>query len=113
MRTPTRVWALLGPGSEGKQLCRLCRCEERASARHLWAVCPYFARARRELEAEFDIPAGWWALQPRCTAKSGWITWEAAGTARARVARQLAACRMGILGVAEGVFADSPPGSGA
>ena len=35
-------------------------------------------------------------------------------TARARVARQLAACRMGILVVSEGAFTDSPPpGSGA
>jgi hypothetical protein len=93
--TPTRRWAYRGGADAHRRQCPFCSFEL-ASARHWWAECPHFGEARRALEQEYRIMHGWWAAQPRCTAKSGWITVDAAADRRRRVDMQLAACRLGL-----------------
>jgi hypothetical protein len=70
--------------------------EARASARHMWTECPHFCEEREALQKEFDIPASWWKAQPRCTSKSGWITFKAAKSVEERSRRMVAACRLGM-----------------
>ena len=64
-----------------------CRCpwcpKELCSLKLLWAHCPDFDRARRDVASVQDlfieegINDAWWAAQPRCTAKTGWIIFDA------------------------------------
>ena len=54
------------------------------------------ARASRA----WGVAPDWWAAQPRCTAKSGWITLAAADTVAQRARCQVAACTVGIEHVA-------------
>ena len=68
-----------------------------ASARHLWAECPKYDRLRASLQVEYGLDAGWWQRQPRVTAKSGWVTYTAAGTPDGRLKALLAANRLGII----------------
>jgi hypothetical protein len=66
------------------------------SARHLWASCPKYSAVRATAQAKFSVPPAWWEAQPRVTAKTGWITFEAAGDAEERGAFMAAACFLGI-----------------
>ena len=75
------------------------RCECGAavsSARHLLAECPRLQDLRDSLQELHGLPAGWFAAQPRITAKSGWVTAGAGPTHRDRVQAQIAACTVGI-----------------
>ena len=75
------------------------RCECGAavsSARHLFAECPRLQDLRDSLQELHDLPAGWFAAQPRITAKSGWVTAGAGPTHRDRVQAQIASCTVGI-----------------
>lgn len=90
--TPTRRFAFRGPGSSA---CPKCK-DPLASARHFWAFCPALARERDALSREFGVPQAWWGLQPRVTAKTGWITLDAAPTAARRADLQVMAARMGL-----------------
>lgn len=94
VRTPMRRWSRPGV-ADPRQRCAHCNCEL-ASARHYWAECPRFDAARGAMEREYRIPPAWWAAQPRCTSKTGWITTAAGRTARRRAELQVAACRMGL-----------------
>lgn len=85
--------------SHRSHTCHWCGVEW-ASARHLWAECPRFAPMRLQLEKEMSVPAQWWAEQPRCTSKSGWVTVDAAPSVEERGARMVAACRLGMAVVA-------------
>ena len=76
--------------------CPYCG-KEMASARHLWAECPKYDRLRASLQVEYGLDAGWWQRQPRVTAKSGWVTYTAAGTPDGRLKALLAANRLGII----------------
>ena len=67
-----------------------------ASARHLWAECPRYDDYRAVLQAQFNIDAGWWRAQPRVTAKSGWITYDAATSTDGRVKKLIAANKLGV-----------------
>ena len=69
--------------------CPHCGCEM-ASARHLWAECPHYDDYKAILQAQYDIEAGWWARQPRVTAKSGWVTYDAAANPSGRVKKLIA-----------------------
>jgi hypothetical protein len=90
--TPTRRWSRRRP-----EPARCPHCQaERASARHFWADCPRFEARRVELCTEYGMPMSWWSAQPRCTAKSGWITVAAGGPVARRAALQVAACRLGL-----------------
>ena len=62
--------------------------------RHFWALCPKFRAKRDFLEGLFQIPSGWWALQPRVTSKSGWVVLSAADSAVQRAKCQIAACEL-------------------
>ena len=75
--------------------CPFCL-QPQASARHFWADCSRFDPLRALLEAEFSIPPSWWATQPRVTAKTGWVTFDAHPQPSRRAAFQVAACRLGI-----------------
>ena len=75
--------------------CPFCRADK-ASARHFWQECKRFDALRAELQALYDLPPGWWALQPKCTSKTRWILTSAHPVALARVNMQIAACRLGI-----------------
>ena len=91
--TPTRRWT--GRGSPEQTECQFCRFD-RASARHWWAECPRFDEDRGRLQMEYRIPRDWWVRQPRCTAKSGWVTLGAAAAPERRAALQVAACVLGM-----------------
>ena len=55
-----------------------------------------YDKERKELERSYKIPASWWKQQPRVTAKSGWITEEAARDVGERARRQVAACALAL-----------------
>ena len=104
--TPTRRHFDRGPCAH----LMVCRCgHPHASARHYWAECPKLSGLRDILSAKYSIPDGWWLQQPRCTSKTGWITFGAATTAARRVELQIAACRMGIAIVSIGNSYDAVP----
>ena len=86
-RSPTRLQCFA---------CPLCSSSDLPSLRHFWASCPALAVERRRITRKFQVPVGWWKLQPRGTAKSGWITLSAAAQPERRGALQAAACEMGI-----------------
>ena len=68
------------------------------SLRHLWQDCPRWTTERTALALEFGVALRWWwADQPRVTSKSGWITFGAADTTKARAGLQIMTCRLGIL----------------
>ena len=75
--------------------CPFCKAEN-ASMRHFWALCPQFRSFRQEIEASFNVAHGWWVRQPRVTAKSGWITFDADPSPAVRAMLQVAACKLGL-----------------
>ncbi|CAE8688704.1 unnamed protein product, partial [Polarella glacialis] len=66
------------------------------SARHRWAECPGYADVRLQLSVTCGISEEWWTAQPRCAARSRWITCTAAATVEKRANLQGAACKMGM-----------------
>ena len=48
------------------------------------------------LQEVYNIRPSWWGQQPRCTAKTGWITTAAHAEGSWRAALQVAACKLGI-----------------
>ena len=105
VHTPTRRW--YGRRTADDQSCPHCGFAQ-ASARHFWAECPRFDAEQRRLERELGISPGWWANQPRCTAKTGWITSAAASSTERRASLQVAACRLGLTIVAATPTASQP-----
>ena len=100
VRSPTRRWSFHDrTGESGAAACPWCQAPF-ASSRHFWTECPRFAGARVALEREFDVSPDWWRTQPRCTAKSGWITLSAGPSVRRRAQLQVASCRLGLVIVA-------------
>ena len=81
------------PGETG--ICDLCG-QEQASFRHYWAFCRHFHVHRQQLCERFSLDLDWFQAQPRCTAKSGWVTFSAAATAARRVDLQIATSILGI-----------------
>jgi hypothetical protein len=73
--------------------CQFCGADF-ASLRHFWALCPRFLASRTRLEQCYSLDPGWWASQPRCTAKSGWITFDAHVEPARRADLQVAACKL-------------------
>ena len=67
------------------------------SFRHLWAECHHYSPQRLRIQTEFAIDIGWWSAQPRCTAKSGWVTFLAHCDATRRALLQVATCKLAIL----------------
>lgn len=108
IHTPTRRWGLRGPDVAHRHACAACGFPY-ASARHFWAECPRFDADRAALQRDFRIPVCWWRQQPRCTAKSGWITAGAAATLERRAEMQVAACSLGLRILAAGVVAGPEP----
>ena len=110
-KTPTRRWSRAHPFA-----AVFCRCDycgaDWASARHQWAECPKWERQRRRLEQEHYLVPGWWTQQPRCTAKSGWTTVDAAGTPKLRLEALIATCRLGIAIIREGFQSNRQAGGG-
>ena len=88
--TPTRRYR-----NTDASKCPYCH-HPRASTRHFWVECPAFDTERHNLGTLHGIPAGWWAQQPRVTAKSGWITYEAGDDVTTRAHRQVAANKLGL-----------------
>jgi hypothetical protein len=91
VHTPTRRWKQ----HEADLTCPTCGAQW-ASARHFWAECPQFRELRQTLARQYSVPAGWWHLQPRVTAKTAWITLRADAQPHRRVALQIAAARLAI-----------------
>ena len=108
--TATRI-AHMCPHLDAPLSCPYCD-HGIGDARHLFVECRHFdaARARAATVAidlaapdndvdggmDFDLDPLWWSRQPRCTAKSGWITFASAPLPRERAAAQVAA---GIVGI--------------
>ena len=53
-----------------------------SSARHLFTDCPSLQALHDSLRAKHGLPPGWFAAQPRITAKSSWIAVNAGATVR-------------------------------
>ena len=91
-RTPTRRHY-----RRNNDLCVCPFCDfQRASARHFFSDCPRFAPDRLALQDRFGIQPDWWSLQPRVTAKSGWVVLHAHPSPMQRARCQVAACALGI-----------------
>ena len=75
--------------------CQWCD-HPHASARHFFAECCRLSEDRRRLQSQYNIEASWWQIQPRVTAKSGWITLSAHDNPMQRVQMQIAACSLGF-----------------
>ncbi|CAE8591885.1 unnamed protein product [Polarella glacialis] len=95
IHTATRRWHKPGQCNAHLMVCRL-RGAALDSARHRWAECPGYADVWLQLSVAYGISEEWWTAQPRCTAKSGWITRMAAATVEERANLQVAACKMGM-----------------
>ena len=91
MAAPTRQQGRPGASAH----CPHCGAEK-ASARHLFAECPHYDTLRAALQQKHGLDDGWWARQPRVTAKSGWVTYGAARTVDGRVHAPLATNCLGI-----------------
>jgi len=73
--TPTRRF-YQRPLKNGEH-CSCFFCDEpHASAKHFFVNCSKFEKLRLQLQVQFIVPSSWWEKQPRCTSKSGWITFE-------------------------------------
>ncbi|CAK0865763.1 unnamed protein product [Prorocentrum cordatum] len=90
-KTPTR-------GGEAAP-CPWCR-QPLASLRHMFQDCPRFDTERAAIARDLRLPSSFWRTQPRVTAKSGWITYDAGRTPERRGTMQVAACRLGLAIVA-------------
>ena len=88
--TPTRRYR-----DAASMKCPYCQ-HPRASTRHFWSECPAFDTERHNLNNLHSIPADWWAQQPRVTAKTGWITYDAGEDVATRAHRQVAANKLGV-----------------
>ncbi|CAE8732099.1 unnamed protein product [Polarella glacialis] len=95
IHTATRRWHKPGQCNAHLMVCRLCGAAL-DSARHRWAECPGYADVRLQLSVAYGISEESWTAQPRCAAKSGWITRMAAATVEERANLQVAACKMGM-----------------
>lgn len=51
---------------------------------------------RRDLDRRFIISFRWLGAQPRITAKSGWITFDADANPARRASLQVATCELGL-----------------
>ena len=92
--TPTRrFWRPNAPNAHTS--CFWCPSPV-ASARHFFCDCPKFEAFRFQLQQEFQIPPEWWSQQPRCTAKTGRITFQAHPCLDTRTQSAIAANRLGI-----------------
>ena len=94
--TPTRRF--YRPGSDQMDVrttCQWCQAPQ-ASARHFFAECPRFSDQRKFLEDKFNLSDLWWGRQPRCCAKTGWITFSSALDFEQRVQCAIAANMLGI-----------------
>lgn len=89
VKTPTRDPRARGSG------CPWCDAQF-ASMRHFFAECTKFDQYSKELQGDHRILATWWALQPRVTSKTGWITLSADGCAARRAALQIPVTKLGL-----------------
>ena len=93
--TPTRRFYQREP--KNGQHCSCFFCEEpHASAKHFFVNCPKFEKLRLQLQVQFNVPSSWWEKQPRCTSKSGWITFDSCSDLDSRVSHAIAANTLGI-----------------
>ena len=79
----------------GAEACTHCGAPD-PSARHLWAHCSMFSSQRKALSKTYGVPLSWWGSQPKITAKSGWVTYEAHPCSLQRQRLLVMACKMGI-----------------
>lgn len=87
------------------QACIFCN-HAFPSLRHLWAECPRYRPQRIALAGSVQprIPAYWWRRQPRVTAKSDWITYNASpNNPQRRAQLQIATCQLGMAIIQEGL----------
>ena len=96
IKTPTRRFYKRPHEPESRKICPWCSFP-RASARHFFVDCIRFEDLRFSLQNSHHIPPPWWANQPRCTSKSGWIVHQAALTQDQRVDCAIAVCKLGIV----------------
>ncbi len=89
MKTPTRDQPAMG------DTCPWCGAGY-ASMRHVFVDCMKFNQFREELQLVYSIPANWWALQPRLTSKTGWITLGADACAARRAKLQVPVAKLGV-----------------
>ena len=93
-----RSGAISTPARRRLTVCHLCQADgrENASARHLWADCPALSLQRATISRAHRLAPDFWSSQPRVTAKSGWITTDAATDPARRATFLKAACPMGL-----------------
>ena len=75
----------------------------------MWAECEHFAACRSRLVAkhDLDVDAEWWLLQPKVTAKSGWICLSAHQSPSMRARLQVASCELGVYVMTQFFIADA------
>lgn len=96
IKTPTRRFYRRKDEPESRKVCPWCSFP-RASAHHFFVNCIRFEDLRCSLQNSHHIYPQWWANQPRCTTKSGWIVHQAANTEDQRVDCAIAVCKLGIV----------------
>jgi hypothetical protein len=89
VKTPTRNQ------TEMDHKCPWCGADY-ASMRHFFVDCEHFDQFRADLQLAYSIPANWWALQPRVTSKTGWITLGADASAARRTKLQVPVAKLGV-----------------
>ena len=87
--TPTRRF------QENSGPCPYCG-DPVPSMRHFWANCHRFQSVRASLMLEYDLEAAWFGQQPRSTAKTGFITYQASHSAQRREQMQVATCKLAL-----------------
>ena len=64
--------------------------------RHLLVDCLHFARIREGLLDDGLVTQDWLSQQPRCTVKSGWITYDAHANANERARQQVIIAKLAL-----------------
>ena len=102
--TPTRRY------QENSGPCPFCKAPV-PSMRHFWADCPRFQSVRASIMLEYGLDAAWFSQQPRCTAKTGFITFQASPSPQRREQMQVATCKL-ALAILEDTWGSfhAPPG---
>ena len=87
--TPTRRY------QENSGPCPFCKAPV-PSMRHFWADCPRFQSVCASIMLEYGLDAAWFSQQPRCTAKTGFITFQASPSPQRREQMQVATCKLAL-----------------
>ena len=99
--TPTRNRGH-GRGGSGAGHLECFWCDEQfASMRHFMCDCPRFQPYRDMLRKEHKLSSSFFSSLPRCTSKTGWITYQASPNKHRRVQLQILVCSLALIVLAD------------